>query len=205
MKWTVLTVCVALSGCGVARDVAVGAGKVVAGAGRAVLGTASGGLCGVRGLEGERIDAVDGPGACGIPNAVRITSVAGVRLSQSVRARCSVGKALDKWVRGSVKPAYPDVVELRVAAGYACRTRNSRPGARLSEHAKGKAIDISGFKMVDGSVVTLLGNYPTRALRRVERGACGPFGTVLGPKADVHHRDHFHFDTADYRSGPYCR
>lgn len=205
MKWAVLAICVGLSGCGVARDVAVGAGKAVAGAGRAVLGTASGGLCGVPELEGERIDPVPGPGGCGIPNAVRITSVAGVGLSQSVRVDCSVGKALDRWVRGSVKPAYPKVAELRVAAGYSCRTRNNRPGAKLSEHAKGRAIDISGFTMADGSVVTLLGDYPTRALRRVERGACGPFGTVLGPKADVHHRDHFHLDTAAYRSGPYCR
>jgi len=30
-------------------------------------------------------------------------------------------------------------------------------------------------------------------------------GTVLGPEANRFHRDHFHFDTAEYRSGPYCR
>jgi len=44
-----------------------------------------------------------------------------------------------------------------------------------------------------------------RALRQMWRAACGPFGTVLGPEANRFHRDHFHFDTARYRSGSYCR
>ena len=44
-----------------------------------------------------------------------------------------------------------------------------------------------------------------RLLRRLHGGACGPFGTVLGPESDRFHQDHFHFDTASYRSGPYCR
>jgi len=39
----------------------------------------------------------------------------------------------------------------------------------------------------------------------MHRAACGPFGTVLGPNADRFHQDHFHFDTARHRSGPYCR
>ena len=44
-----------------------------------------------------------------------------------------------------------------------------------------------------------------KAMRRVHKGACGPFGTVLGPKANRFHLDHFHFDTARYRKGTYCR
>ena len=42
-------------------------------------------------------------------------------------------------------------------------------------------------------------------LQRMHRGACGPFGTVLGPDADRYHKGHFHFDTARRRSGPICR
>ena len=43
-------------------------------------------------------------------------------------------------------------------------------------------------------------------LRNLHRAACGPFGTVLGPNANAAHRDHYHFDTARYRSGTaYCR
>ncbi len=40
-------------------------------------------------------------------------------------------------------------------------------------------------------------------LRVVHDGACGIFGTVLGPESNAAHRDHFHFDGAERRK-PYC-
>ena len=42
-------------------------------------------------------------------------------------------------------------------------------------------------------------------LRRLHRGACGTFGTVLGPEANEAHRDHFHFDLAQRRHSAYCQ
>ena len=98
---------------------------------------------------------------------------------------------------------------LRVAAHYACRTRNHQPGALISEHGKGKAIDIAALQLRDGSEISVLDDWGQgpkgRVLRQVHRQACGPFGTVLGPESDRFHRDHFHFDTARHRGGPYCR
>jgi hypothetical protein len=41
-------------------------------------------------------------------------------------------------------------------------------------------------------------------LRRLHKGACGIFGTVLGPEANEAHRDHFHFDLAARRRNSYC-
>lgn len=41
-------------------------------------------------------------------------------------------------------------------------------------------------------------------LRRLHRGACGPFGTVLGPEANEAHRDHFHLDLAPRRRSAFC-
>jgi hypothetical protein len=41
-------------------------------------------------------------------------------------------------------------------------------------------------------------------LRRLHKGACGVFGTVLGPEANEAHRDHFHFDLASRRRNSYC-
>jgi hypothetical protein len=41
-------------------------------------------------------------------------------------------------------------------------------------------------------------------LRRLHRGACGTFGTVLGPEANEAHRDHFHFDLAQRRRNAFC-
>jgi hypothetical protein len=42
-------------------------------------------------------------------------------------------------------------------------------------------------------------------LRRLHKGACGVFGTVLGPEANEAHRDHFHFDLASRRRSALCQ
>jgi len=172
-----------------------------------------GSVCGDIAIQGKPVGAVSGKiKACGIKDAVQITSVSGVALSRPSTMDCGTAIALNKWVDKTVKPTFKrrgPVVELQVAAHYACRTRNNRKGARISEHGKGRAIDISGFKMADGEVVTVLNgwrkNPSKKQLTKIWRGACGPFGTVLGPNSDRYHRDHFHLDTARYRSGPYCR
>jgi hypothetical protein len=41
-------------------------------------------------------------------------------------------------------------------------------------------------------------------LRRLHRGACGTFGTVLGPDANEAHRNHFHFDLAARKRSAFC-
>lgn len=175
---------------------------------------AGGGLCGDPQITGESAGSVTGKiEACGMPDAVRVTSVAGVALSQPALLRCETAKALRSWVENGAKPALETrkrkLSELKVAAHYACRPRNNQPGAKISEHGKGKAIDLSGFTMSDGSEITVLGDWGRgkdgKALKAMRKSACGPFGTVLGPGSDAHHDDHFHFDTARYRSGPYCK
>ncbi|MGR3541339.1 MAG: extensin-like domain-containing protein [Hasllibacter sp.] len=168
------------------------------------------GLFGIPGLIGEEIGAVPGNGRCGIDRAYRVRSVGGVQLSSPARMNEVTARALNTWVRSSLQPTFGQrVVRMRMAAGYVCRTRNHRPGARLSEHSFGRAIDLASFTLDDGTIVTVLNGWNDPEwrdeLRTVWRGACGPFGTVLGPNADAAHRDHFHFDTAAYRSGSYCR
>ena len=172
----------------------------------------SGNVCGDPALFGEPIGTVDGAGACGIDDAVRLTAVSGVTLSTPATINCSTATALKTWVEDGVRPTVGDtgggVASLRVVAHYSCRSRNNQSGARLSEHSFGNAIDIAGIGLADGSEMTVLthwnGQYASQ-LRQMWQAACGPFGTVLGPEADRFHRDHFHFDTADYRSGSYCR
>lgn len=172
-----------------------------------------GAVCGDLDIQGEEIGAVPGRmKGCGVRDAVRVRSVSGVMLSQPAVMDCPTAQALNRWVEKGVKPAFRrrgPVVELRVAAHYVCRTRNNKPGARISEHGRGKAIDISAFTMNSGEVITVSGDWGRgaagRALREVWKSACGPFGTVLGPNADRYHRNHFHVDTARHRGGPYCR
>jgi hypothetical protein len=166
-----------------------------------------GAVCGDLDIQGEEAGPVPGRiSGCGIDGAVRVTSVSGVRLSQPALINCPTAKALNNWVRKGVQPAFRKrVVELRVAAHYACRPRNNQSGAKISEHGRGKAIDISGFVLKNGEIVTVLNDWGSRPLKKAHRAACGPFGTVLGPNSDRFHRDHFHLDTARHRGGPYCR
>ncbi len=173
-----------------------------------------GALCGDPALQGERVGAMSGhlPG-CGIVDAVRLTAVSGVLLSQRSTMDCRTAQALRYWLDRSVKPAFADtgggIKGVRVIGHYVCRTRNHKKGAPLSEHGRGRAIDIAAFILQDGTRVTVREGWTSRehgqALRQVHRDACGPFGTVLGPNADSYHQDHFHFDTARHRRGTYCR
>ncbi len=169
-------------------------------------------VCGDIDLQGENIGKVSGSGSCGVRDAIRLTSVSGITLSQPAVINCSTAKALKSWVDDGLVPAFKrkgKVVELKVAASYACRTRNSQRGAKLSEHAKGNAIDISGFTMKNGKVYTVQESWwrgtAKKPIRKAYKKACGPFGTTLGPAADKYHQDHFHFDVAKHRSGPYCK
>lgn len=168
-----------------------------------------GAVCGDLDIQGEEVGYVPGRiKACGIKDAVKLRSVAGVKLSQQSLVNCATAQAIKKWVEKGVQPAFrgDKVASLKVAAHYSCRTRNNRPGARISEHGKGNAIDISGFILQSGKVVTVLNDWGrVKALRKVQRAACGIFGTVLGPNSDRYHKDHFHFDIARHRGGPYCR
>ncbi len=175
---------------------------------------AAGGLCGVAGLEGTVIDPVTSAVAgCGVAAPVRVTHVAGVALSQGAIMDCETAQALHTWVTTAVQPTFGrtggGVTGLRVAAHYVCRTRNHRPGARVSEHGRGRAIDISAITLANGDAISVKddwrGSRYSRPLQNIHRAACGTFGTTLGPGSDGMHEDHFHYDTARHRGGPYCR
>lgn len=176
--------------------------------------SAKGAVCGVNAIKGAQMANFGKPGkGCGVANPVRVIEVAGVRLSQPATIDCTTAKSLNAWIEGGIKPAFGrqggGVAELKIAAHYACRNRNNRAGGRLSEHAKGRAVDVSAIVLKDGTQVTVLKGWRSGTwgdeMKQVHRSACGPFGTVLGPHADRYHQDHFHVDTARYRSGSYCR
>lgn len=152
--------------------------------------------------------------ACGIADPVRVTSVAGMRLEPPVLVGCPTAHRLADWLDGIVRAEALEQLQSRVAVvrtlgSYACRTQNHVAGGRLSEHARGRAVDIGGFTLTSGREITLARDWgKTTAgafLRRIWRKACGPFATVLGPDADRHHRDHFHLDTAQRGGQPHCR
>lgn len=175
---------------------------------------AKGAICGDPDIQGDVLGSVPSETrGCGLNDAVQVRSVAGIDLSEHAVMDCATATALKTWVERSAKPTFKrtggGLRSLHVAGHYVCRTRNHQTGARISEHGRGKAVDISGFKMRDGTTITVLDGWNARgsakALRRLHTEACGTFGTVLGPQSDRHHRDHFHFDTARHGSGAFCR
>ncbi len=174
----------------------------------------AGPICGKRRIRGERLAPIPGRlQGCGISAPVRVFSVSGVALSPPAIMDCPTARALERWVRRGVRRTIGSlgggIDGLRVIAGYSCRTRNNLPGARISEHGRGRAIDIAGFTLRNGEVLDVLTGWNDRRrgrlLKRLHRTACGPFGTVLGPDADRYHRNHLHLDTARHRGGSYCR
>src|SRR5690606_18477146 len=149
---------------------------------------------------------------CGLDDGVSVISVAGVALTQPASIDCTTARALKDWVEGGVKPAVGrkggGVAALQIAASYSCRPRNNQKGARMSEHGRGRAVDVAAIILADGTSLSVLKGWGTKAagktLAASRKAACGPFNTVLGPGSDRFHADHFHLDTARGR-GAYCR
>lgn len=173
-----------------------------------------GALCGQRGMVGDVLEPIPGRiNGCGISAPVRVREIDGIPLTQPATINCDAALALRDWLNDTVIPTVGrhggGVASLRVIASYSCRTRNNQPGARLSEHATGNAVDIAAVGLVNGSEISVLDDWGSgtegRILRQLHSGACGTFGTVLGPNSDRYHRNHFHLDAASYRGGAYCR
>nr|WP_212524233.1 extensin family protein [Actibacterium sp. MT2.3-13A] len=181
----------------------------------AITGTGKAGqICGDGAIRGEVLPPIPAKVAgCGLDRPVRVSSVDGVVLTRPATMDCETAKALKTWVRDGVKPAIGrlggGVGSLRVVASYSCRTRNSQPGAKISEHGRGRAVDVAAVNLKNGVSVTVLKGWrdpvQKQLLKKMHRAACGPFGTVLGPNSDQYHKDHLHLDTARYGNGPYCR
>ena len=164
----------------------------------------------------EKIRNIDEGNGCEIPNAWRVQSLGSISFSQPATMNCGLADPLNNWLEATVQPAAQrsfgeSVVSIDVAASYACRARNNKSGAKMSEHGYGNAIDIAAFTLESGRKVSVLqgwrgGQDESRFLRGVHDAACGEFRTVLGPDADRHHRDHLHLDLQNRRSGSsYCR
>jgi len=108
-------------------------------------------ICGDPDLQGDVLDTVAGRGACGVENAVRVKSVAGIRFPANPTMNCETAIALKIWVqRGAIPQVGGEgggIRSIRTASDYACRNRNNQSGEKLSEHAQGRAIDIAGIKL----------------------------------------------------------
>lgn len=156
----------------------------------------------------EPRSALGGPSVCGAlhPYDMSGTITGRVKFAPAATLQCQMIPTVDRWVSEVVEPAArrfygAPLVELKVAASYSCRPMNGVAGSKLSEHGHANAIDISGFQLADGRLVTVKGGWKgspadSDFLHAVHHGACDLFTTVLGPNANAFHADHFHLDLA---------
>ncbi|MBH1974671.1 MAG: extensin family protein [Rhodobacteraceae bacterium] len=166
-----------------------------------------GSVCGDPAIRGEVLAPITSKTrGCGISEPVRVTAIDGVQFSQPATIDCATAIAFKKWIVKGMRPAFGnrEVVGLHIFGSYMCRSRNNIRGAKISEHGRGKAVDVAGFVFSDGREWTVADDY-NKQIRKAQKAACGIFGTTLGPGSDGYHEDHLHFDTASYRNGAYCR
>lgn len=156
-------------------------------------------------IDFDRAAAITGPGNCGIRVPLIVRSLAPqIPLTPAATLNCRMARALQAWLDEAVQPAAERYLgaaasTITVAASYVCRSRNLRPGAKLSEHGFGNAIDISGIAFEDGTTVSVgrldgSDGQLGRLQGALRNGACARFTTVLGPGSDDAHGGHFHFD-----------
>jgi len=158
--------------------------------------------------------AAFGEGNCSIANPVRLTGGATAWNRPGVLS-CPMARTLVRFEAEVVQPAAHKHFGVRVKrmdhlGTYDCRTQRNETtaaaaqmgtsrGGRLSEHAKGLAIDLAGFELADGTVVSVkkdwyAGGKAGAFLREVARSSCRVFNVVLTPNHDRFHTDHIHLD-----------
>ena len=115
---------------------------------------------------------------------------------------CPVAAALYLWRRDTVTPAAEThfaspIASFSHAGSYNCRRLYGRSEGAWSRHATADAVDITGFRLEDGRIVSVLADWQGTPeeeafLREVRDGACDLFSSVLSPDYNAAHADHFH-------------
>jgi len=166
--------------------------------------------------EVERID--DGKG-CGIDKPIVLDTVLpGIKLAPEGTMRCETALELARWTKDAVLPAAKAALSeegplttINQASSYVCRLRNNATSGKISEHARGNAVDIASFTFKGGKTIAIEPRDEDSTLsgafqRAVTAAGCLYFKTVLDPGSDEAHEDHLHFDVLERKNGyRYCR
>ena len=163
-----------------------------------------------RGVSFEPLASVGDGDICTIETPVTITAMTAA-LNQPATLGCPLAVRFDEFEREILQPLAiryfgQPVKRIHHYGAYACRNQrggNANSG-RLSQHALGRAIDVSAFELIDGQMIRVAQDWHgigrrSRFLRNVAREACDLFHVVLTPSHDSAHQDHLHFDTGPWR------
>lgn len=148
------------------------------------------------------------PEGCGIEQAVRVDRSA-IDWNRKTMMACPLAAQVWDFETQVVQPAarrnFGQMVRKMSNAGsYNCRGEVGGRPERLSQHAFGRAFDITGFELADGTVVSVLRDWHGKGpksefLHQVAQGACATFSVVLTPNYNVEHRDHLHLDIGPHK------
>lgn len=143
---------------------------------------------------------------CGYADGVRLGDGRGARFGGGLVTSCPVAAALYLWERDVLQLAAlrhfgSKVTGVDHAGSFSCRRIYGRSEGRFSEHSTADAVDVTGFRLADGTRISVLrdwaGQGPKGAfLREVRDGACDLFSSTLSPDYNDAHRDHLHLDVA---------
>lgn len=143
-------------------------------------------------------------GFCDVHDALNLRSGLAPLSPADAPMTCKQALAVSIWERQVVQTAAFDtlgqgVVGIDHYGTYACRKMYGKEDAPVSEHASANALDVAAFRLADGTVISVAGDWGDegpkgRFLHQVRDGACKVFLTTLGPDYNAEHRDHFHLD-----------
>jgi hypothetical protein len=144
---------------------------------------------------------------CSVENPVQVTS-AEVPWNQPAVMTCGLADRVDRFLVEAAEPLAQrylatSIVRLDHFGAYSCRPVMGQAG-RWSEHAAGRAIDVSGFLMKDGERVSVerdwwAGGPKSEFLHALAKRACDYFNLVLTPGSDKDHYNHLHLDIGRWR------
>jgi hypothetical protein len=144
---------------------------------------------------------------CGITDPVKLTGGV-VGLSQPAEMSCSLALAVTEFEDGDIQALaqryfHQKLTRLDHMGAYSCRTVRDAKG-RMSEHAIGHAIDISGFLLADGTKIVVEKDWFSTGpkhdfLRAVAKAACERFAVVLTPNYNLDHFNHIHADLSKWK------
>ncbi len=154
-------------------------------------------------------------GACGTPAPLKLKAVGEHKSEQKIKINppatlnCQYTARFAKWANEKLQPLAMKHLNSPVAmvhnvASYSCRHRYNDKKRKLSEHALANALDIAGFTLKNGTIVSVLKHWDEEGdlgafLKAVHASACESFVVVLGPEANEAHKNHFHFDIGRYK------
>jgi hypothetical protein len=134
-------------------------------------------------------------------------SATGIAWNQPGVVSCAFALDLDRFIRDDVQDLALAQLGQRVRqldhfGTYACRRETG--GSRWSAHATGRAIDLAGVELADGTRISVErdwhgGGAKSRFLHALARRACRRFSVVLTPDSDRDHRNHIHLDDGPWK------